>query len=104
MITTWSNYLPKPVSRYLEFYLDFDGHKCSISQSYGPGDLMTQWPAASKDASCIMLIDTQTNEIMIRLDALIHYTKIEPQVIEDSNDYTSMQQLWYPKIEFSRGC
>jgi hypothetical protein len=100
MVTTWSTYLPKPIARYLEFYLDFDGYKCSISQSYGPGDFMKKWSAASKDGRCLMMIDIQSNEVMIRLDGLIHLTTIEAQVIEENN----MQQLWYPKIEFSKGC
>lgn len=100
MVTTFSKYLPKPVARYLEFYLDFNGYKCSISQSYGPGDFMKQWSAASKDGRCIVFVDIQSFDFMIRLDGLIHHTKIEPQEIYEND----IQQLWYPKVEFSKGC
>ncbi|KAF9390110.1 hypothetical protein CPB97_009912 [Podila verticillata] len=96
MVTTFSKYLPKPVARYLEFYLDFNGYKCSISQSYGPGDFMKQWSAASKDGRCIVFVDIQSFDFMIRLDGLIHHTKIEPQEIYEND----IQQLWYPKIRW----
>lgn len=42
LVTVWSTYLPKPINRYLEFYLDFDGFKRSISQGHGGGDYIKQ--------------------------------------------------------------
>ena len=82
LVTVWSTYLPKPISRYLEFFFDFDGFKRSISQGHGGGDYIKQRTAASKDGRCVMFVDTQSNEVTIRLDGLINYAHKGAEVIE----------------------
>lgn len=51
-----------------------------------------------------MFVDTQSNEVTIRLDGLINYAQKGAEVTEESptGSYTSIQQLVYPKIEFSK--
>ncbi|KAG9064571.1 hypothetical protein KI688_002829 [Linnemannia hyalina] len=105
LYTLWSNYLPTPIKRTMEFWLDFKdlGHKCRMYVDFGGGKFMTRWSGASDDGYCLALADTKTGELMVRYEGYIYVGTYWPEEISDSNDYTSTQQLMY-NFELSRFC
>jgi hypothetical protein len=104
LLTVWHQFsFGTPVTRQLDFSLDFDGHKCRIYQSYGPGPFMKQWSAASDDGRCIMMVDIQAHTMMIRLDGLVHFTNVEADEVSSNPKTTDIQHLLF-HAEFSKWC
>ncbi|KAF9545158.1 hypothetical protein EC957_011228 [Mortierella hygrophila] len=105
LYTMWSNYFPTPLKRTMQFSLDFKdiGHKCRMYVDFGAGDFMTRWAGASDDGNCLVLADSKTGELMARYEGYIYAGTYWPEVIDDSNAYTSSQQLMY-SFELSRFC
>ncbi|KAG0374869.1 hypothetical protein BGX24_009828 [Mortierella sp. AD032] len=92
-----------PVSRIMEFHLDFDGEKCKFLKDFGAGDYMMEWTGASDDSRCIVHVDLKKNQIMVRLDGLIFGGRNVPSVIEEWPHTSLVQQLFYD-IDYSKNC
>ncbi|KAG0317057.1 hypothetical protein BGZ97_005969 [Linnemannia gamsii] len=108
LTTVWSIYLPKPITRRMEFHLQINGQTCRLAKDFGGGDYMTKWRAESDDGRCTVSANTKSNSLNIGVTggdgsgaALGGTFYPEDMSEQPSGSYISIQNLMYGGINFS---